>query len=209
MFSPGQELYSTNTRIDLAKSLFLNQEEKTMIHIENIHIHVNPHQQHNSIAEAMLKAVFTASESEPEGEEIVATTPPRIGEYWRGQGGIYAGLVRGENGQPDYHLILDDGESQQEFTWEAAKACAQRVIADGHQDFTLPNRTESALLYTNLRDKFNPNYWYWTGTKHSAIRAFSQSFYSGAQNDYNDTTEAPARFVRRVAIHPQVTESDV
>ena len=182
-----------------------------MIHIENIHIHVNPHQQRNSIAEAMLKAVFTASEPslEPDddGEEIVVT-PPRIGEYWRGQGGIYAGVARGENGQPDYHLILDDGGPQQEFTWEAAKACAQRVIADGHQDFTLPTRSESALLYTNLRDKFNPNYWHWTCTEHSAGRAFSQSFYGGTQNHYSVLIEAPARFVRRVALHPHVTESN-
>ena len=180
-----------------------------MIHIENIHIHVNPHQQHNSIAEAMIKAVFEAGESEPNDMQIVAITPPPIGDYWVGQGGIYSGLVRGENGQPDYHLILDVGGSQQEFTWEAAKACAQRVIADGHQDFTLPNRIESALLFANLRDKFNPNYWHWTWTEHSAGRAFGQNFYSGTQYVYTVTTEGRARFVRRVELHHQVTESDV
>ena len=180
-----------------------------MIHIENIHIHVNPHQQHNSIAEAMIKAVFEAGESEPNDMQIVAITPPPIGDYWVGQGGIYAGLVRGENGQPDYHLILDVWESQQEFTWEAAKACAQRVIADGHQDFTLPSRFESALLYANLRDKINPNYWHWTRTEHSAGRAFSQSFYGGTQNHNSVLVEAPARFVRRVALHSHITESDV
>ena len=183
-----------------------------MIHIENIHIHVNPHQQHNSIAEAMLKAVFTASESVPEpgddSKEIVVTPPP-IGEYWRGQGGIYAGLVRGENGQPDYHLVLAMTKPQKHFTWEAAKAYAQRVIVEGHLHFTLPSRTESALLFANLRDKFDTNYWYWTGTEHSTGRAFGQSFYSGTQYDYTVTTEAPARFVRRVTIHPHVTESDV
>ena len=182
-----------------------------MIHIENIHIHVNPNQQHNSIAEAMLKAVFTASESVPEpgddSKEIVVTPPP-IGEYWHGQGGIYAGLARGENGQPDYHLVLAMTKPQQHFTWEAAKAFAQRVTVEGHLHFTLPNRIESALLFANLRDKFDTNYWYWTGTKHSDSRAFSQSFYSGVQNDHNDTIEAPARFVRRVALH-HTTKTDI
>lgn len=33
-------------------------------------------------------------------------TPPRIGEFWQGQGGLYAGIMRGEAGQRDYHLIL-------------------------------------------------------------------------------------------------------
>ena len=182
-----------------------------MIHIENIHIHIHPQQERNPIAEAMLKAVFAADEpaSEPDDNNEIVVTPPRIGEYWRGQGGIYAGVARGGNGQPDYHLILDVGGSQQEFTWEAAKACAQRVIADGHQDFTLPNRIESALLFANLRDKFNPNYWHWTWTEHSAGRAFGQNFYSGTQYVYTVTTEGRARFVRRVELHHQVTESDV
>ena len=181
-----------------------------MIHIENIHIHVNPHQQRNSIAEAMLKAVFAADEPAPEpddnNEEIVVTPPP-IGDYWGGQGGIYAGVARGENGQPDYHLVLAMTKPQQHFTWEAAKAFAQRVTVEGHLDFTLPNRTESALLFANLRDKFDTNYWNWTGEVHSAGRAFGQSFYSGTQYDYTVTTEAPARFVRRVALHHRATET--
>ena len=183
-----------------------------MVHIENIHIHVHPQQERNSIAEAMLKAVFAASESEPgntsgDGGEEIGVTPPPIGEYWRGQGGIYAGLARGENGQPDYHLILDVRNPQQEFTWEAAKAYAQRIIADDHQDFTLPNRTESALLYANLRDEFDSNYWHWTGTEYSPDRAFGQSFGYGSQYETAVSFEARARFVRRVALHNQVTET--
>ena len=180
-----------------------------MIHIENLHVHIHPHQERNSVAEAMLKAVFTTDEPEPNDAQIVAITPPPIGDYWDGQGGIYAGLARGENGQPDYHLVLAMTKPQQKFTWEAAKAFAQRVTVEGHLHFTLPNRTESALLFANLRDKFDTNYWCWTGTEHSAGRAFGQSFYSGTQYDYTVTTEAPARLVRRIALHPHVTKSDV
>lgn len=32
-------------------------------------------------------------------------TPPSIGQYWQGQGGIYTGIMRGEDGFLDYHLI--------------------------------------------------------------------------------------------------------
>lgn len=32
--------------------------------------------------------------------------PVRIGEHWAEQGGVLAGLMRGENGKPDYFLIV-------------------------------------------------------------------------------------------------------
>lgn len=35
-----------------------------------------------------------------------APRPVRIGEYWAEQGGVLAGLMRGENGKPDYFLIV-------------------------------------------------------------------------------------------------------
>ncbi|NNA99264.1 DUF1566 domain-containing protein [Pseudomonas gessardii] len=36
---------------------------------------------------------------------------PAIGEYWPGQGGVNAGLMRGENGTPDYWLIVPTDEA--------------------------------------------------------------------------------------------------
>ena len=36
---------------------------------------------------------------------------PAIGTYWAGQGGVYAGVMRGEDGQPDYHLIVPTDSS--------------------------------------------------------------------------------------------------
>ena len=35
-----------------------------------------------------------------------APRPVRIGEYWVEEGGVLAGLMRGENGKPDYFLIV-------------------------------------------------------------------------------------------------------
>ncbi|BBP51215.1 hypothetical protein PHLH3_08410 [Pseudomonas sp. St386] len=40
-----------------------------------------------------------------------ANSAPAIGEYWSGQGGVYAGVMRGEEGHPDYHLIVPTHES--------------------------------------------------------------------------------------------------
>ena len=44
--------------------------------------------------------------SMPANEPRPADVPPSIGEAWPSQGGVYAGMMRGENGQPDYHLIV-------------------------------------------------------------------------------------------------------
>lgn len=35
-----------------------------------------------------------------------ALRPVRVGEFWAEQGGVLAGLMRGENGKPDYFLIV-------------------------------------------------------------------------------------------------------
>jgi hypothetical protein len=42
---------------------------------------------------------------------VTSITPPAIGAYWEGQGGIYSGVMRGEESQPDYHLIVPTHES--------------------------------------------------------------------------------------------------
>jgi len=44
---------------------------------------------------------------------------PRIGEYWPGQGGVNAGLMRGVNGEPDYYLIVPkkDQVTFGQMTW--------------------------------------------------------------------------------------------
>jgi hypothetical protein len=44
---------------------------------------------------------------------------PRIGDEWPGQGGVYAGIMRGEDGQPDYHLIVptDPAAYNESIAW--------------------------------------------------------------------------------------------
>lgn len=50
--------------------------------------------------------VLTSAESAAEEGTSLAAGIPAIGEAWPSQGGIYVGMVRGENGNPDYHLVL-------------------------------------------------------------------------------------------------------
>jgi len=47
---------------------------------------------------------------------------PKIGEVWPGQGGVYAGVMRGEAAKQDYHLIVptDPRASIEEIAWGGA-----------------------------------------------------------------------------------------
>jgi len=124
--------------------------------------------------------------------------PPRIGQPWPGQGGTYAGLVRGEAGQPDQHVILADAKPPKRLAWAAALKWAKTIEADGHADFSIPTRDESALLYTNLRDQMDGG-WHWTSTQYSDVYAWCQYFNDGNQDSGSKSYEGRVRAVRRFA----------
>lgn len=123
---------------------------------------------------------------------------PRIGEYWEGQGGIYAGTVRGE--EADHHLILHKDE-EDSIQWQPALDWAKTLEADGHQDFNLPNRREQAILYGNLKDQFQEK-WYWSCEQHASdpSGAWLQDFSYGTQLSYRKGDGTRARAVRRLVI---------
>ncbi|ETF00696.1 hypothetical protein W822_20165 [Advenella kashmirensis W13003] len=155
---------------------------------------------------------------------------PKIGEYWHGQGGICAGIMRGHGGKPDYHLILAvdssakfddikwggygtkidgaddqwDGQANTQAILRAngtfpAAELATTVRCDGHTDFYLPSKRESALLYANLPDQFESG-WHWTSTQVSAYSAAIQNFLNGSQSNYVKDDEFRVRVVRRLTI---------
>lgn len=131
--------------------------------------------------------------------------PPAIGSHWPGQGGIYAGLVRGRDGQPDAHLIVATARPAARLAWKLAIEWARGVQADGHTDFTLPTRFESAVLFGNVGELFEPN-WYWTRTEyeHDGSYAWFQYFDYGSQFYYHKSCEGRAVAVRRLLINPSV-----
>jgi hypothetical protein len=138
---------------------------------------------------------------EPTEPTVQPVAPfPKIGDYWPGQGGVYAGMARGRDGEVDYPLILCQEALEQEFTWLAALDHAKTIAVDGHSDFTVPTRFESALLYANLQDQFDTDYWYWTSTQYSESYAWYQSFGSGFQNYLVKDYERRCRFVRRASV---------
>ncbi|HCF7385845.1 TPA: DUF1566 domain-containing protein [Pseudomonas aeruginosa] len=130
---------------------------------------------------------------------------PAIGAEWPDQGGIYAGLMRGRDGHPDYHLIVASAESDGELQWggygskssatskwdglantkalvEAGGHPAAEFVASvtisGHNDFYLPAQAELMLAWANVPEVFAEG-WHWSSTQYSANNAFGTDFYDG------------------------------
>lgn len=118
--------------------------------------------------------------------------PPKIGRYWDGMGGLYAGVLRG-----DFHLILAEVDTKRDVIWQKAQSWAGSLIIDKWHDFRLPSRMEAALLYANLQDKCEDR-WTWTGDDYSADKtcAWVQTFGYGRQADARKTDACRARAVR-------------
>jgi hypothetical protein len=135
----------------------------------------------------------------------VRDDPPAIGRYWPGQGGIYAGVVAGRDGdgifELDYHLILEHEQDRAEITWQPALEWARSIDRDGHRDFDLPTRSEQAILFGNVPALFEHS-WYWSNTPHASGShyAWCHYFADGLQSYYREANAFRARAVRRLKI---------
>jgi hypothetical protein len=180
--------------------LILQQEHP--VRIDTINITVQ-----SPVAKAFLEALLhdmAAPPAAPAAPAAASTTqqltPPAIGAMWPEQGGIYAGLARGENGAPDAHLVLATVPAAEGVTWQAAIDWAAGLDHEGHSDWALPTRWESALLYANVRDQIDTDGWYWTRTPHEkdGSCAWNHYFHHGTQDYTRKSYEGRARAVRRL-----------
>jgi hypothetical protein len=123
--------------------------------------------------------------------DCAAQAAPAIRSAWPGiEGGKYAGVAAGTDGQPDHHVILLADKPPKALTWKEAIAWAESVGG------FVPTRDESALLYAHLRDDFERD-WHWTSTQYSDAYAWCQGFSYGSQRWVHKYGKLPARAVRR------------
>jgi hypothetical protein len=110
------------------------------------------------------------------------------------KGEHYAGVVIGADGLPSHHLVLMPDDLGI-YTWNAASAWAAKAGGD------LPTRQEQALLFANLKGKFEQRA-YWSNEQHAAYAdyAWYQNFNGGYQNDGIKSASLRARAVRRLTI---------
>jgi hypothetical protein len=168
--------------------------------------------------------------AEAEVTTIAATikatgTPPRLGQIWPGQGGIYLGQIPSGDADGDWHIILatDPSADVQDCAWgpygkdvpgaksygdglansramaEAGSDLAKAMLAlniEGHADWYLMSADEARLAFIAARNHM-PKEWHWTSTQYSATGAWSQLFDGGSQGIYGKVYQGRARAVRR------------
>lgn len=222
------------------------------MHIQNqtINIHIHPITPINmsapattatladlpSFGAALLHAFMSSQDDEDEDAAMAAAdqadTPgtipadrPAIGQYWPGQGGIYAGDFLGVDGFI-YGLIVADCGTFQDIgkapwgrnssltlsDWDglrntsaliagnhpAAKLAAE-YTHDECTDFYLPARRELLLAAANLHDRFGKESWYWTSTPYAGCdsTAWVVDFENGDTSDFSRSYEFRVRPFRR------------
>ena len=203
-----------------------------MIHIENISIHIHPAPRPSlpSFGAALLHAIMekgveNESGTAAEPQQGIPADRPAIGQYWPGQGGIYAGDFLGGDGVI-YGLIVADCGTVQDIgrapwgqngslalsDWDglrnttaliAGDSPAAKLVAkytnDGCTDFYLPARRELLLASANLHNLFGKDSWYWTSTPHKGCdhRAWAVDFEDGFTNNIFRSYDLRVRPFRR------------
>lgn len=141
--------------------------------------------EHKKVAEliAQFKTQVTTQFVFPETEIQLAR-----GEH-------YAGVILGKDGESSYHLILLP-EDKECGKWQDAMDWAKSINGE------LPTRREQSLLYANLKEEFQEQ-WYWSSVQHASYGdcAWFQAFADGLQTcSLKDYGSCRARAVRRLVI---------
>ena len=105
----------------------------------------------------------------------------------------YAGLMLDDVGMPSHHLVLMP-EADARMPWQAAVEWAEA------QGGALPTRREQSLLFANLREQFQPA-WYWSSEAHDedGSSAWLQHFGYG-QGYGHKSYDGRARAVRLIPL---------
>lgn len=156
---------------------------------------------------------------------FAANDIPAIGEVWPGQGGIYAGFVRGQDVKRGYHLIVPtdaaayfkgkygcygtkiegadhkrDGMANTQAMAAAGSDLAKKVLAmeiEGHRDLFIPAQCDLALCHINVPELFKKE-WHLSSTQCSANLAWGQFFEDGGAGNGGKVNEFWVRVVRRL-----------
>jgi hypothetical protein len=153
---------------------------------------------HVSLTTAQARAL--ANDLEFPSADSKQQQPPPLGASWPEQGGIYAGLVRGIAGAPNYHLIVAEAAAE-DLSWKKACTWAADLKLHGFADYALPDRREQRILFLQVQELFEAD-WYWSGTQSAADAAYAwcQTFDTGTQDGTHEHHELRARAVRRLPI---------
>lgn len=148
---------------------------------------------------ATTKANVRAAKASTPADTLTATNLPALGAIWPGQGGRFAGIAKGDAGQPDHLLVFATIDKKSDYA--GALTLARELRANGHKDFDAPTLPEAALCYATCKEHFKKE-WYWTGAQHADGPAWAwvQSFDFGSQDGDHKSGQYRVFAVRRVPI---------
>lgn len=186
-----------------------------------------------TVASTFIAAALTqigAPQSGPIAANEASSAIPALGEYWPGQGGVNAGLMRGHDGTPDYYLIVASGADAefQDVKWgpynHAVSGASSawdgltntkamlndreaHPAADRATSYSCDGKTDyylPARRELQLAEANCPEVfsdgWHWSSTQRSAYGAFGMDFDAGNQTSTDKTNEFRVRPVRRFFI---------
>ncbi len=181
------------------------------------------------IAAALAQIGVPQSQPTPAASDT-ASSIPALGEYWPAQGGVNAGLMRGQDGTPDYYLIVATGSDAefQDVKWgpyshavngasspwdglantKAMLADSQpHPAADRATCYSCDGHSDyylPARRELQLAEANCPEVfsdgWHWSSTQRSADFAFGLDFVDGGQLSHDKYLELRVRPVRRLFI---------
>ena len=126
---------------------------------------------------------------------------PPIGAAWPDAGGIFAGILKGKDG--DYAVIVpvDSASDVGDAPWAKAIAAANQFKTGQHADYSAATRGELALCFHNVPELFQKT-WYWSATPYAGVESYAwyQFFDDGGQLSDRKDYQLRARAVRRVKI---------
>ena len=192
-----------------------------LIQIKNLHVSISTFLPEHLVSSASYLEPSSFAPAVPASPASDALTPPALGEYWPGQGGIYGGIrlypeglcyvifaatdvgkhAYGEYGTEVEATSRHDGRENtailvnRDGSHPAADA-AYAYTCDGHNDYYLPSIGELNHAWQYIPDSFEKN-WYISSTQRSAYDAFYLDFDDGTQLYYVKSHELRVRPVRR------------
>lgn len=136
------------------------------------------------------------------GHALFTLQIPPLGAVVPGEGGIFAGIVFGDDGLPAYQLILHEDAPAKRVTWQKAIEWAKGLEAGGHKDFALPDRRDAAVLFANNHLLQITTEWHWLSEQLAAYPEYAwvQGFNVANQYTSHKGHGFRARAVRRAPI---------
>lgn len=176
------------------------------------------------------KAVKRPGASRARTQKSSAIELPRLGAVWKAQGGHFVGIVAGENGDPDYAVVLptqssaslkgaygvrehikgadsdNDGRANTKAMAAAGSVVAKQALSlriGGHDDFYIPAPNEARLIDMNARALVKTGY-HWTSKQVRAFGDFAWAQYFGYGNQSTPARTTSCRSESSAEFHSTI-----